>query len=391
MGESAELRKIVLSREQLYERVWAQPMAVVAPTLWISDVGLRGRCIGMKIPVPPRGYWARRNAGQRVRQPPLPKLGPRSAAARTVAEFIRPVVRTADTPENGPVAEQRRFESRPENRIVIADYSENPHPLVAETLHRYRHAKKNNADALRPERGPCLSLNVTAGALHRALGILNAILVALDTRGYTTKIEMDGGYPHTVIVVGTERVSMQIEEVIECVEQPAPPPKRGARFGDWQPPRRVYVPTGRLILRLVQADESAHRRSWSDCSLGRLEDRLNAIVVGVVEVADTIASRRRDYEDRAIRQRDEQIREYERYRQRAAEAEKVKGLEELAALWHKSQQLRAYLAAVRAAMAGDSAASSSDQLVEWLAWAEEYAVGLDPLSHGIEIPRVTSR
>jgi len=261
MGESDEPRKIVLSREQLYARVWAQPMAVVAPTLWISDVGLRGRCIGMKIPVPPRGYWARINAGQRVRQPPLPKLGPRSASTRTVAEFIRPVIRTAATPDNSPVAEQRRFESRPKNRIVIADYSENPHPLVAETLHRYRHAKKNNADALRPERGPCLSVNVTPGALHRAMGILNAILVALDTRGYTTKIEMDGGYPHTVIAVGTERVSMSIEEVIECVEQPAPPPKSRARFSDWHPPTRVYVPSGRLIVRLVQADASAYRRS----------------------------------------------------------------------------------------------------------------------------------
>jgi len=87
------------------------------------------------------------------------------------------------------------------------------------TVTEYRHAKKNNADALRAERGPCLSVNVTPGALHRAMGILNAILVALDTRGYTTKIEMDGGYPHTVIAVGTERVSMSIEEVIECVER----------------------------------------------------------------------------------------------------------------------------------------------------------------------------
>ena len=75
---------------------------------------------------------------------------------------------------------------------VIADYSEKPHPLVAETQHEYRHAKKNNADAPRPERGPCLSVNVTPGALHRAMGILNAILVALDTRGYTTKIEIRG-------------------------------------------------------------------------------------------------------------------------------------------------------------------------------------------------------
>ncbi|MDZ7631312.1 MAG: hypothetical protein U5K74_08185 [Gemmatimonadaceae bacterium] len=86
--------------------------------------------------------------------------------------------------------------------------------------------------------------------MPRALSILNAVLVTLDVRGYTSRIEMDAGHPHTVITVGRERVFMQIEEVIEHVEQPAPPPKRGARFGDRQPPQRVAVATGRLILRL---------------------------------------------------------------------------------------------------------------------------------------------
>jgi len=121
-----------------------------------------------------------------------------------------------------------------------------------------------------------------------------------------------------------------------------------------------------------------------------LEDCLNDIVVGIVYVADAIASRRRDDEDREIRARDEQIREYERYRQRAAEAEKVKGLEELAARWHTSQRLRTYLAAVRTVMAGDASATQSLQLVEWLAWAEAYVSRLDPLAQGIELPRATS-
>jgi len=88
MAEPEKPRKIVLTREELYARIWAQPMAVLSPTLWISDVGLRGRCLGMKIPVPPRGYWARKNAGQRVHQPPLPQLDARCAAAYGVTEFI---------------------------------------------------------------------------------------------------------------------------------------------------------------------------------------------------------------------------------------------------------------------------------------------------------------
>jgi hypothetical protein len=362
-------------------------MAVVAPTLWISDVGLRGRCMGMNIPVPPRGYWARKNAGQRVQQPPLPQLDARLAAAYGVTEFIRPMPSRSSegASDDGPIAAQRRFEGRPENRIIVTDYTADPHPLVAETTHRYRRAKASSYNGtLQPERGPCLSLNITAATMPRVLGVLNALLVALDARGYTTRIEMDAGHPRTVITVGTERVSMQIEEVIEHVEQSAPPPKRGARFGDWQPPQSVAVATGRLILRLAQADASAHRRSWSDCSLGQLEDRLHAIVIGVVEVAHDIASTRRYEEDRAIRQRDEQIREYDAYRHRAREDARVKALRELSARWHESRELRQYLDAVRAAMRADDTATKEPKLLDWLAWADAYVTRLDPLATHIE-------
>jgi hypothetical protein len=39
----------------------------------LSDVALAKRCRKLNIPVPGRGYWARKTAGQRVRVTPLPK------------------------------------------------------------------------------------------------------------------------------------------------------------------------------------------------------------------------------------------------------------------------------------------------------------------------------
>ena len=47
-----------------------------------------------------------------------------------------PARSSAAATDDGPVAEQRRFEARPENRIIVTDYTENPHPLVAEMMHR---------------------------------------------------------------------------------------------------------------------------------------------------------------------------------------------------------------------------------------------------------------
>jgi hypothetical protein len=48
-----------VSREALYEEVWADPVTVVAPRYGLSDVGLVKICKKLGIPVPARGYWAK--------------------------------------------------------------------------------------------------------------------------------------------------------------------------------------------------------------------------------------------------------------------------------------------------------------------------------------------
>ena len=61
-----------LTREELYERVWASPVSKVASNLGISGPGLAKRCKRQGIPLPPRGYWARVRAGRIPPKPPLP-------------------------------------------------------------------------------------------------------------------------------------------------------------------------------------------------------------------------------------------------------------------------------------------------------------------------------
>ena len=46
---------IPLTRDQLYEQVWMEPMTKVAARLGLSDVGLAKICYQAEIPVPPRG------------------------------------------------------------------------------------------------------------------------------------------------------------------------------------------------------------------------------------------------------------------------------------------------------------------------------------------------
>jgi hypothetical protein len=66
----------LFTRQQLYDLVWAGPMTTQAKSLGISGVGLAKACRRGDIPVPPRGYWARLAAGQRVARTPLPRRAP---------------------------------------------------------------------------------------------------------------------------------------------------------------------------------------------------------------------------------------------------------------------------------------------------------------------------
>jgi hypothetical protein len=71
--------RIVLDRCELYERVWSEPMMKVAESWGLSGRGLAKACDRLRIPVPPRGYWAKVHAGKRPRRPKLPRLKPGEA------------------------------------------------------------------------------------------------------------------------------------------------------------------------------------------------------------------------------------------------------------------------------------------------------------------------
>ncbi len=68
--------KTPVSREQLYEEVWAEPMTKVALKYKVSSSFLARICTRLKVPRPQRGYWAMYATGKRPKKPPLPAASP---------------------------------------------------------------------------------------------------------------------------------------------------------------------------------------------------------------------------------------------------------------------------------------------------------------------------
>ena len=60
------------NREDLYEKVWSQPMRKLSKEYGMSDVGLAKICKKLGVPLPGRGYWAKTAARRAVpHKPPL--------------------------------------------------------------------------------------------------------------------------------------------------------------------------------------------------------------------------------------------------------------------------------------------------------------------------------
>ena len=65
---------MILHRAALYKEVWQTPVAQLAKKYNLSDKGLAKVCKRMKIPLPPRGYWAKQTHGHDVRRRALKPL-----------------------------------------------------------------------------------------------------------------------------------------------------------------------------------------------------------------------------------------------------------------------------------------------------------------------------
>ncbi len=66
--------KTILSRKELYKKVWTTPMIHLAKEFGISDRGLAKICQRYDIPRPRLGYWAKLEHGKKVSKVPSPKI-----------------------------------------------------------------------------------------------------------------------------------------------------------------------------------------------------------------------------------------------------------------------------------------------------------------------------
>ena len=136
---------ITLTRQQLYDRVWTTPLDALAKELGLSGRGLGKLCDRHNIPVPPRGWWAKKAAGHRVERTPLPTAAPDTQTRFT---FGAPAVENEAAESAADTHPLILYERQDDNRVDVPDDLPLRDPLVPKTQ-RLLNKRKRNSGGLR--------------------------------------------------------------------------------------------------------------------------------------------------------------------------------------------------------------------------------------------------
>ena len=367
------------TREELFQKVWAQPVSIVAKEYQISDNALRKRCIHLNVPLPERGYWARLRAGKTVRKPQLPELelpklqkpktGDRrklylnSPALLFMKKRDREEILTLASTLRVGGPNSQMLESIRQMEIKCKEWN-NPKPQESAGgyyIPRYR----GSGDP------PYLADAVSPKSYSRAFHLIDALLRAFLS--YEGSLEYDHSFRvngESVSFAITEEKDSILHEIthaerLEMLEYEEARSK-GRYASKPRIPKYDHPWSGRLKI-IIQ-----EQFSFEDCKAYVLEDRIGGILIAFYEASNIMRLRRLDAAEKRRRE-EEEWRKMEQKKQRYnAEVEKTRALINRARDYATARMIREYITALQNASGPDE----SDQ--DWLNWAAKKADWFDP-------------
>ncbi len=381
------------TRQSLYDLAWSEPILSLAKKLSLSDRGLAKICIAANIPVPARGYWAKKQAGKRVSPVALP---PRALGQTDFVHIGRDWYRSesedaaimAEPIPPAPVFTPDMETVRKQAASLVAKA-----PLPLRDTHGWHSQiqKLLNADEerARKQRADPYPSSWNAPLFDgpfevRRLRILNALFVCLTRCGMSPHVGDKHGRDLSV-TVGTTNVPLVLDSMTAAKQI--------------ERERQGYVfmargPKDRMRLSI------AHRwsgeklgTSWEDEQGKPLERRLREIAAEIIVFGEQAVrdgalhahqwriKRKADLEEaERKRKAEEERRRLERIAK--AEKERVDHLLAQADALHRAQQIRAYVESVRTLNVTASEPMSAEELESWSGWALAQADRIDPVVSG---------
>lgn len=165
--------KAVVTREELYDAVWSEPMIKLAERFKVSGNYLARVCDSLRVPRPDRGYWAKMAAGKAPAKPNLPPPKPGEP--------------TEWSSGNGVLI--RRSAPRRESTQEHRSERKKTHTLLNGAVAHFEHGRKIEEGAyLKPYKRYLVDVTSSQACLRHALAFANMLFLALEAQGYRVAI-----------------------------------------------------------------------------------------------------------------------------------------------------------------------------------------------------------
>jgi len=361
-------------RELLYSEIWETPLSKLAVKYGISAVALGKVCRKLQIPLPGRGYWAKKEFGKPVKQIKLPEGKDLPVVHRM--KFVRDSTdasksESAQPPIDDP--ELIRIAKIEEENFGI-EQNIKQHKLVTAAARILKHAPTDPRHILYPPYSePCLDIRVSKTSLDRALTILNAIILKLESMSLAVTIER--GPDRSGALIEGRRALFVLVEKARVIN------RRQVPMGSSTTIQVEYEPTGQLEFR-VGGHGYGCKKTIKDRKHQKLEDSLSVCMGAILREGRNLRIKDEEMQRREIENR-KRTEKLEKLRVKIEEEEeKVRTLDKWVTNWTRAEHIRGFVTVLEKLWTAEGHdVSLNGQKGQRLLWMKEQADRLDPLVH----------
>ncbi len=167
-----------LTREELYELVWKEPMLRIGERMGVSSSYMARVCSDLRVPRPPRGYWAQIEFGKTP--PGKPPLPPARAGDTTTWS---PGAALPSLP-NGPRTARSPLQPAGMEKSAEKSKASRVHELLLGAKPHFLKTRKSEEGLLRPFKRVLVDIVSSEGQLDAALTAANELFRALEAKGH---------------------------------------------------------------------------------------------------------------------------------------------------------------------------------------------------------------
>ncbi len=206
------MKEVKLTRQQLYDLVWGEPLSSLTKKFVITEEDLRKVCKKFEVPLPKASYWLKLQLGTKaVTKTPL---GVRISEERLLLNRRKEGDEKEKTKKERQAILQKEIERDKKLNLIVSEKLYKPENLiisVRENLLQNKVGKKEK-EIVKSSKGE-LSIQVSAKNIERALCFMDTLIKTLKLRGH--EIILKNG--QTLIKTATEEIPVSCREKLSRV------------------------------------------------------------------------------------------------------------------------------------------------------------------------------